>query len=655
MATREELIDALRQADDAGNVEDAQGIAEIIRSGAYQPTPTDVPSLESIFGTEQQIADELEPGFFEKETGRLAGSISGGITGGRIGAAYGPWGIVGGGAIGAGIGGFTGDVAQSQYQIATDSELAPKTTDEMLDRALIAGGEEALYDLAGGLLFKAGSKAWSAFRPKKIEGIEEIQEQITKHGGSLTASQMTNNRLVDTVEGLVASTWGGAGMKEARAINDGAIAKYTSDYINHFNKTADEILTDEGLGTLFLEGVKAGNKIHSKLGGDMYSHLDTLYKPLMQKKLITTETPTGILDVAGQMLSKKTSQVVEKELLPVSTTELKNFARNKLKGAAPIKGKSLGTWTTKELNDILKFDDRISFKLAQEYRSKLLEEGRIAASGTGTKLGQGGTTRMVSELQGLADNMIEQGALATKNPEFIASWRSANSFWKKGKEIFSNDFVNKLVNKNASAIGKKLFNSDIEDIRKAKKALRAAQVLSIKSDTPVAFSKTWRGIQQGYLQSILAEAIQPASKAAPGGEISIVQISKWLTKDTAKNKKLMAAFTKEQRDGIQTFVNSVKAMQKTPVGEGSFMVKVGQAGLIINSLTGSIPGAQFTGDVMTYTIGPQVLAKLLTNPYWAKKIAGVNRMSGRPKLGTAAWASVMKLIAASQDINIIGE
>jgi len=157
------------------------------------------------------------------------------------------------------------------------------------------------------------------------------------------------------------------------------------------------------------------------------------------------------------------------------------------------------------------------------------------------------------------------------------------------------------------------------------------------------------------LQSILAEAIQPASKSAPGGEISIVQISKWLTKDTAKNKKLMAAFTEEQRDGIQTFVNSVKAMQKTPVGEGSFMVKVGQAGLVINALTGSVPGAQFTGDVMTYTIGPQVLSKLLTNPYWAKKIAGVNRMSGRPKLGTAAWASVMKLIAASQDINILGE
>jgi len=84
MATREELIDALRQADDAGNVEDAQGIAEIIRSGAYQPTPTDVPSLNETFGTEQQIADELEPSFWETDTGRLAGSISGGITGGRM-------------------------------------------------------------------------------------------------------------------------------------------------------------------------------------------------------------------------------------------------------------------------------------------------------------------------------------------------------------------------------------------------------------------------------------------------------------------------------------------------------------------------------------------------------------------------------------------
>ena len=618
----------------------------------YQPT--DVPSLEDIFGTKEQVASENDAGFFEKETGRMGGSIGGSIAGARYGAPLGVPGVIGGAIGGAALGGGVGDYLQQEYQKFTDSSLAPKTFKEQAGRALVAGGEEALWEMAGQGLFKIGSKIWNYVRPSKIEGIDEVSKSIEKHGGQLTASQMTNNKLVDTVEGLVESTWGGTLMTEARNINKQAVRNYSDDYVTHFSSVAGKELTDEGVGTLFLNSLEVGSKIHSKIGGDYYANLDTLYKKTFEDVFIYKDVPTGILDASGKMLGKKSSQVVEQEVLPVSTKKLKELARKLLKQASPIKGKSLPTWGEKELKDILDFDDTISFKLAQEYRSKLLAEGRTAGKGANSQLGEGGSDTLVTSLSKIADDMIQDGALKTNNPEFIAAWREANSFWKEGKEIFNNKFIAKLGKTNGSAIGKKLFASDIEDIRLAKKALRKAADLSKGTADEFSFTSVYSDMQQGFMQKIIGEAMTPVT-GKHAEAISLETLGKWFKKDTPDSNKFMAAFNPAQREGLKSFYSSVKAMQKLPVGAGSFMVTVGQAGLVLNTLQGTIPALQFGGDIATYTIGPIVLAKLLTHPKWSKVIAGVVRMNGRPKLGTAATSTILKLIAASQEIELLGE
>jgi len=354
------------------------------------------------------------------------------------------------------------------------------------------------------------------------------------------------------------------------------------------------------------------------------------------------------------MLSKKTTQTIQEEILPVSTKALKEFARKLLKEASPIKGKSLPTWGKNELTAILGFGDTISFELAQKYRSKLLAEARTAGKGANSQLGEGGSVTLVASLSKITDDIITDAAQKTKNPEFIKAWREANKFWKEGKDAFNNQFIAKLAKGNASAIGKKLFNSDIEDIRKAKVALRKAAKLSKGTSDEFSFGEVYGEVQQGFMQKILGDAMTPKA-GTHADAISLDNLGKWFQKNTVDGNRFMAAFNKEQRDGLQIFVNSVKAMQKQPKGFGSFMITVGQAGLVINALQGTIPALQFAGDIGVYTIGPMVLAKLLTHPTWSKRIAGVIRMNGRPELGTAATASVMKLIAASQDINILGE
>ena len=651
MATREELLMALEQADAQGNITDAEMIARMINEGDYE----DVPSLDEDFGKPET------PGFFEQHTGEMAGGIAGGIYGGIKGAPYGPWGVIGGSAIGSFVGGAGGDFGQQAYQIGVDSPLAPKSIEESLQRALKAGGEQGMWDLAGSLFFKGGKpiwdvtvgKMWSAVRPKPIEGIEEVIKITEQHGGSLTASQMTSNRLVDTVEGLSGSAWGGQKiLEDARRLNDEAIKGYTNSYIKTFNNNTKEVLSDEGIGTLFLNSIEAGKNIHSKMGDEMYKHLDTLHKPLMKKQTVVKEEPTGILGAAGNMIGKKVVTTTEKEMLPVSTTALKEFARKELAKTAGTKQKALGNWSRKELEDILKFDERISFAEAQAYRSKLIAESRSKAP---TALGEGKSAGMAKTLSKQADHMIEEAALATKNPEFIAAWRSANQFWKEGAETFSNKFMVSLAQKNGSEIGKHLFNAAPEEIRKAHVALKKAEAFAKGTDDAFSFQQTWLDMQQGYIQKLIADTVSTAPGKA--GELSIDKLGKWFVPGTDKAKKLNAVFTPNQRKSLEIFMNNVQKMQKRPQGEGSFMVTVGQAGLVL-SMTGLLGddaekiAADLPGGAGTYIIAPYVLAKMLVNPKLAKSLAGVTNMSGRAGLGRAAFAAIAKVIGVANEYKL---
>ena len=662
MATQQELIEGLQAADAAGDTESAQIIADMISEGNY-----DVPSLDESFGSPE------EPGFFERETGGLAGSIAGGIKGFQKTPGNFLTKSIGG-ALGAAVGGFSGDIAQQEYQKATSSSLAPKTLEEQLGRAFKYGGESALYDLAGNSIFKLGSVVWKGVRPKGIEGGAGVDKLISsqtvseagynankklydKYGlkvgdnipASLTASQLTTNRLVRTIETLTESSWGGGAITRQRELNDLAISEYTTKYINNFNNTAGEILNDEGLGLLFVNAIEAGKKMHGKIGDELYSNLDKLFKPLMKKVMVEEKVSTGILDSAGKMLNKTTTTLVEKEILPVSTKSLKDWARKELAKTSGTKHKALSGWSKKELESILKFDDTISFAEAQLYRSKLISEARNVAK-RGEALGEGRSGALAKTLSKKADEMITQGAINTKNPEFISKWREANAFWKEGSENFSNKFMTSLLTKDASQIGKTLFKSTPEQIRGVQASLRKAA----KLDPNVNFKQTWLDMQQGYMQKIMSDTLDPKTS-----EVSIHQLSQWLKPHSDKNKNLIAAFTKEQRSGLKSFSNSVEAMQKVPGAEGSFMVTVGQAGLVLAGL-GSLgyqewKGQDIAGDIALYTITPFVLAKLLLRPKWARTIAHVMRMKGRPNLGSAAASTIAKLIAAANEIELLGE
>jgi len=266
--------------------------------------------------------DDFGPGWFETELGQTTGMR----VAPAVGAAYPPAAPITVpltpflfGLAGAWSGGAGGEGVQQLYQTLTNNPYAPENFDEALRRMYEAGGEETLYAAIGLGVFKGGEKVFKFLKPKPSEGIQAIKATIEDYGGKLSASQVVDNKIIDTIEGLAAASWGGSPLNKLIAMNDVAIERYVNDYLTHLAGIANKELTDLGLGQLFIGLIRTG-KGHKKIITDrLYKELDELYIPLMKKRKVVVENPTGILDSSGNMLNRKTVKVIEEEVLPVST------------------------------------------------------------------------------------------------------------------------------------------------------------------------------------------------------------------------------------------------------------------------------------------------------------------------------------------------
>lgn len=603
--------------------------------------------------------DDLSPGFFETETGQTGGGLVGGIKAAKWGFNIAPpvapivgplskplAGIVSG-AAGAFLGGSTGEAGQQAWQELTDNPYAPENWEDSAKRIFAAGGEEALYDFMGSTLFKSVGGIWKFIRPKEIPGIEEAQKVIAEYGGTLTAAQRTDHALVGTIEGLTDVSWGGKPLRDLRVINDDAIVAYTDDYIKQFTDIAGAELDDVGVGKLFTSMIENGQRAHSNTSATMYDALDGLYK--VQKSKVTVSTPTGLVDTSGSIIEK--TKIINKVLPPVPTKGIKAVVERVTKIQGELNNATMGDYGSQIVNSLSKIsDDGLSFAAAQELRSGLLANIR----GLEGKLGEGKTKKLMGDLVSAIDDAIETGANKTGNTEFIESWQAANKFWKEGKDALETKMLGTLLKKEPEKIGDAIFSiGNVTKIKEARTALQKAVQYSKGSgkDAEVIFSDTWKRMQGGYVTNLIGKVSDPKT-----GELSIHTLRQLFKKGTKHSRTLKEAFSKEQRDGLKMFIDNVAIAQKRAPMAGSFMITVGQAGLVIGAYSG---GAAMYGDdglpvkeIAGLTIIPSVLAKLLINPKYAKLISrGLNMKSGGPATG----AVFTKLTAAILDIQLLNE
>ena len=549
--------------------------------------------------------------------------------------------------VSAWTGGTVGDLAQSSAQ----GDLNKTTWSTALHSAFDAGNEEMFFELLGHGVTGAFVKTAKFVAGKPYLNIQFIKDKIAESGGKLTASQIVDGTILDTVEGLAEVSWGGRHIREQRVLNDQAINTYVNEFQVAFLEGASKTLSDVEYGRLYKETMEAAQNQHKAIGGQMFEHLDE----------VIAGSKLKVYDGTGNAMMNATIKVNAGDLTKgmVSSTSLKNFAKfelNKIKGVAG----AIDSWQYKYYETILKnadeggIDKLITFGEAQKLRSALLEKSRNFADKTHATFSAadlGATKQLIKMIDS------SMGDAASKvSDDFYQEYRAANKFWKTGQSRLNNKLVAGIMKQNPERVGAQIFaTGNVQEIRQARQALRSAAFFTKGTDDAFDFNKTWQTMQQGYLVNLIGKSRNAASteltqgaaqnfgKDISGGELNLTQLKKLFT-DPEKMRTLETAFTKGQKVEIKKFMSAIEAAQRRPQGTGSFMVTVTQGSIVLaagsaGALAGGAPGA--IAAIGTLTLTASMVSQLLTNPTMTSLLAKGLHM----KPGNAKYAATFGKIA----------
>jgi hypothetical protein len=664
------------------------------------PTGTDVMGNENY----PQNIDSTDFSSIPQMGGGIAGGLYGSIQGAKapVLPQLKPITALVAGMGGAFVGGGTGDAAKQGFYTLIDDPRKPDNWKQAINSAVGAGAEEALYEGLGQTIFGLARKGYRLMRGKPQYNADVIQDTtktgaaryrpsdgsalnaneelvpmtvmindlITASGGRLTAAQVTNSAFIHGIEGLSGAAWGGGAIREANQLTDEAITKYVHDYIQHFNNGI-RTLDSKALGELYKNMIEVGQVRHTTMGEALFNKLDDLYVETTKPVTRTTVKESPIVGADGSMLNSVTRTTTEEIVNPVNVKKLKAYVKNRIEKGKPLMGIPNGKWGGGLLKKLEQMDDKLSFESAQELRSFFLAESRSLEQ----KFGEGKVKLMMSKMERMLATALDEGAEKTGNDAFIAQYKLANKFWKEGAQGIKNKSIANLLKQDPEKLGRMIFaDGNVTLIKETRESLNLAAKYA--KGTPEAFDPdvVFRQMQSGYLESVLAKSTQDAKtilregatragqKDIVANEFKMSNLNALFTKGTPLNDTFKTAFTKKQQQSIKQFTNVLNAAQKRPAAAGDFMVKVGQAGLILDTFgfVDVIPGLhsdQTTGekawDIGKYTVTPYLIAKLMTNPRAVRTLTRAMTMNTKSQQAGGVMAQLMFHIGEIYDMNPI--
>lgn len=559
-------------------------------------TPEQLYAGESLQEREARLAQESDLGErmlaeAPQTVGGIAGGVAGATKGAAIGAPFGPVGIAAGGVIGGATGALVGGAAgkgyQQVYRHATGSEKAPQTSYDAAVEMAMAGGEEAAWDLGGQLVGRGLAKGFHYLRPKAVDDVEKLAVKLEKSGGQMTAAQRTDNWMIHQLDSLTRGSLTGSGrMQTIDVLNEAALKNIESELRQNIAKNVTQNLSDRELGELFLNTVRDGRAAFRTTVGELYGGLDDMVKVGVN----TTKTKEALIPMREQL-------------------ERVNWINESPE-------------SRKLLDSIMSLPDNLSFGDAQVLRSNLLDAQRNLE----TLAGKSKITSKVNQVVGDLTKAMDESALR-EGPQVAAKYKAIKDYANKGYKVFDSKFITDLVvadKKNPERIGEYLFRAgNVEEINKAKKALRYAAATA--KDRGVNYDRVWGQMQQGYLNTILGRAERlggiPAGVSAEEVAKSISDVSgaKLLKEftDPKRSRTLDAVFNKEQKEAILEFAKVAERVQRRSEGGLGMVMQLVQGGAIAGAATGKIEA----GEAASVFIPTWVMAKMMTNPKWAKRLA----------------------------------
>lgn len=513
--------------------------------------------------------EPVEPGFLERlkaDLPQITGETVGGLTGARLAAKQAakiPVGhpylkgaaILGGAALGAGLGGAAGKGYQQLYR-TTRPGAKPMTLQEIYTEQLISFLEGAGSEVAGRGLAKGIGIAGRAIGRKVVApGAREAARLLKKSGLGITLAQATDNRIVDLMESIAeGSLIGGGRLQKLKTILiPKAIKKAVSSLSDDFATGVGKLAPEE-VGDILLDTLNKKNTAFKRASRSIYKQVDSLIK--------RGGAAGDIVDVAP----------------------LKKFAQNRLQAKVRVLRSTTGDTL---LDTIMGLPDKITFKQASSLRSALLTQARTMTATKDVALG------VTKQLAKITDSSIEKAGRQLSG-DALDMWRFANKFHREGKQVFNSKLI--------KALGKTLVDNPEKAIPRIfqKGASKQIKLLKNTVDEP-----TWDILKHGYIESILEKG------QSPTGEFVGTKFLNQLDDEV-----LRATFNAPEIASIKELGNAAELLQRPAAAFGAtgrLVVAISQAGIFTGSAFTRRPG---TAGAILFT--PYAFSRIATNKRWSR-------------------------------------
>lgn len=545
--------------------------------------------------------------------------FAGETIGQMAGTSFGPQGRI----VGAGLGRAGGDAFLQLAQQFSDSPNAPKTVKEaslrLLGQGALGAATQGVSEGISAFAKRVGAVLGFKSTPvKPIPDYDELQRLANKAGIKLTPAQRTASRAIDTMETLAENAFAGRGrLRNIKEISQPTgVRKMTEQLLDDVLPKIQRVGQGE-LGDIYEDAITKGNQSFKKIGGTLYKRVDEITKGTFKKVPITETIISPILDISGNPIQREQTRQILQETggAFVNLKQIKEIALQIQQER--IKAGGVRTDIDGIIDNILSRPSIANFKTASIIRSDFLDFVRNSPS-TKTK-----AVGLANKAESIID---EQMGIAAKklSPEAYKAWRTANAFWREGKEKFNSKVIRRISRVMLDQTPDKVVDT----------IFQAKSPEQIKFAMSLADPLTKKRLQYAFLDNL----IEKSSQQIPN-DISDLRtligsnfIDNWdkYGKDALKEifPQKQSVFGK-QISG-QDFVKRIrdvarvaKATQGKPSGAGGFLIQLIQAGPLAGVAGGSItaqPGivkksigaaAQISG--VTYS-----LSRLMASPRGSK-------------------------------------
>jgi hypothetical protein len=623
------------------NQPDALAQSEAVDQVLGRSSAKAFPVVDEMSAIGQGVGGALLPLLGGTQTGSKIGSGVGAVAGGVIGKT--PASV----EAGRKVGGFLGTLTQSAVKAAAGGVLGyggeavvrnasnDAELNASLSSALRAGGEEAMWDVAGNSLVKSGSKLFSLIKFKPKEEAAQLQKILEKEGSTLSLDQVVDNGIVEFLGELLRGSKLTAGPFDRLASDQaGVVVKYYDDIVADMAGASRASLENAGMARLVRHALKDGKKLHSEAAGVMFDELDKAVQFVAETGTKTSSgvgsaIPKGFEDVLsgadliaiGSTKQAKTIPFKRPVSLAGVRTEMESIVKEmKNRGTVDPTGQGV-----KLLSDVASGAKNLSFRDTHELLSELKRLQR-------DKTFSGPIKVRLPEIIGQVQKSFDDAA-AQYSGNIQKAYQRARTFSKLGANRFNNKFVESIVKaENPSQIGKMVAQSAPEEIIRLRKALSLS-----KTRQGGNAEDLWPKVQGGVLEVLLPQNMEQLGRSAINARKT----------DRELKSRLVATLGEDGYKKLDKGLDLVEEILQKQSTRGNFnnrmagVLLAGGAG--VGYATESIPTS-----IISFIAAPKLLARAFTEPKWIHALTALNKTPQQNK--KAYGVAVLKVLSIQDDI-----